>query len=219
MGAVIGDLLPLVVGVAISPIPIIAAILMLLGKHARTTSIGFAAGWLTGIVVAAVVFVLVGGVIDSSSGPSTTVSWIKVVLGVLLLALGVHDWRSRSGDADPPKWMAAIDEMKAPAGFGIGFVLAAVNPKNLMLCAAAGVSIGSGGLSGAEVVVAVAVFAVLAAISVVGPVIGYQLAASRLAGPLDSLKGWLQTNNQALMAVLFLLLGVSLVGKGIGGLF
>ena len=37
-----------------SPIPIIAAILMLLGRHARTTSIGLAIGWLVGIVVVGV---------------------------------------------------------------------------------------------------------------------------------------------------------------------
>ena len=219
MGAVIGDLLPFAIGVAISPIPIIAVILMLLGKHARSTSIGFAIGWLAGIVAATVIFVFVGSAIDTSSGPSTTVSWVKLVLGVLLLAFGVKDWMGRSADAAQPKWMAAIDEMKAAAGAGIGVVLAAVNPKNLMLCVAAGVSIGSGGLSSGEIVVAVAVYAILAGISVLAPVIAYQLAASRLAGPLASTKGWLEANNQAVMAVLFLVLGVSLVGKGIGGLF
>ncbi|ERB49916.1 hypothetical protein N806_01755 [Rhodococcus sp. P27] len=39
MGSVIGDLLPLAVGVAVSPIPIIAAILMLLSKRAGSTSV------------------------------------------------------------------------------------------------------------------------------------------------------------------------------------
>ena len=42
MGSVIGDLLPLAVGVAVSPIPIIAAILMSLSKRAGSTSVGFA---------------------------------------------------------------------------------------------------------------------------------------------------------------------------------
>ena len=41
MNAVIGDLLPLAVGVAISPIPIIAAILMLLAAKAGGASMGF----------------------------------------------------------------------------------------------------------------------------------------------------------------------------------
>ncbi|MGB3304032.1 GAP family protein [Gordonia sp. (in: high G+C Gram-positive bacteria)] len=219
MGTVLGDLLPSAIGVAVSPVPIIAAILMLLGKHARTTSLGFAAGWLVGIVAAVVVFVFVGGAMNTDDGPSSTVSWTKLVLGVLLLALGVRDWRSRSAAAAEPKWMAAIDEMKVPAGFGIGFLLAAVNPKNLMLCIAAGVTIGSAALSTGESIVGVAVFSVIAAISVVGPVIAYQVASTKLAGPLASLKVWLQANNQAVMAILFLVLGVSLFGKGLGGLF
>ncbi|MFF0387664.1 GAP family protein [Kitasatospora sp. NPDC004615] len=41
----IGELLPLAVGVAISPIPIIAVVLMLLSRQATRTSPGFLAGW------------------------------------------------------------------------------------------------------------------------------------------------------------------------------
>jgi len=48
---VIGDLLPLAVGVAISPIPIIAVILMLMSREASRTSVGFLIGWVAGIVV------------------------------------------------------------------------------------------------------------------------------------------------------------------------
>ena len=46
MGTVIGDLLPLALGVAISPVPIIAVILMLLSPRAGAASLGFAVGWL-----------------------------------------------------------------------------------------------------------------------------------------------------------------------------
>ncbi|GAA4234139.1 hypothetical protein GCM10022254_38320 [Actinomadura meridiana] len=49
MGEVIGDVLPLAVGVAISPIPIIAVILMLLTPWARATGLGFLGGWTAGI--------------------------------------------------------------------------------------------------------------------------------------------------------------------------
>ena len=45
MSFVIGEILPLALGIAISPIPIIAAILMLLSPRARTTSVGFLLGW------------------------------------------------------------------------------------------------------------------------------------------------------------------------------
>ncbi|MDV7135307.1 GAP family protein [Williamsia muralis] len=219
MGAVIGDLLPLAVGVAVSPIPIIAAILMLLGTRAGSTSIGFAAGWLVGIVAATVVFVLLGGVADSSDdGPSTTSSWIKLVLGLLLLAVGVRQWRARTGPHATPAWMAAIDEMTAVKAVGLGFALAAINPKNLLMCAAAGVTIGAGALSVGSTVVAVAVFSVLAAMTVLIPVLAYHLAADRLREPLAHLKEWLQANNTTVMSVLILVIGVVLLGKGLGGL-
>jgi hypothetical protein len=51
---VIGEILPLAVGIAISPIPIIVAILMLLSPRAKGTSVGFLLGWLAGIVIAIV---------------------------------------------------------------------------------------------------------------------------------------------------------------------
>ncbi|MGU3584629.1 GAP family protein [Rhodococcus sp. C26F] len=218
MGTVIGDLLPLAIGVAVSPIPIIAAILMLLSKRAKATSVGFAAGWVLGIIVATVIFVLLSGLIDSSDdGPSAATSWVKIVLGVLLLGLGMRQWRTRDDPHSTPKWMTAIDEMTPGRGFGLGFALAAVNPKNLLMCVAAGVTIGSAALSVGASAVAVAVFSIIAATTVVVPVVGYLLAADRLRHPLDELKGWLQANNTAVMAVLVLVIGVVLIGKGLGG--
>lgn len=220
MGTVIGDLLPLAIGVAVSPVPIIAAILMLLGKHARSTSIGFALGWIAGIVIATVVFVLLGGAATGAGDePSTTSSWIKLVLGVLLLALGIHQWRTRGGEHATPKWMSAIDEMTAGKALGVGFALAAINPKNLLMCIAAGVTIGGVSLPAGQTVVAVAVFSVLAASTVAAPVIAYQSAAQRLSAPLASLKEWLQSNNATVMSVLILVISVVLIGKGLGGLF
>lgn len=99
MGTVLGDLLPLAIGVAVSPVPIIAAILMLLGTRAGSTSIGFAAGWIVGIVAATTIFVLLGGVAGGSGDePSSASSWIKLVLGVLLLLVGLRQWRGRGGE-------------------------------------------------------------------------------------------------------------------------
>jgi len=51
MGAVFGDILPLAVGVGVSPTPIIAVILMLLAPRAGASSMAFAVGWTVGIVL------------------------------------------------------------------------------------------------------------------------------------------------------------------------
>ena len=220
MGAVIGDLLPLGLGVAISPIPIIAVILMLLSRQAARTSTGFLAGWVAGIVVVTVVvLLLVGQAGNTSTGkPSTVSSVLKLVFGVLLLVLAVRQWRERPkpGEAaELPKWMSTIDSFTFGKALGLGFALSGVNPKNLLMCLGAGTTIGAAHLSGGEDVV---VFTLIAASTVAVPVIGYLTARSKMTGPLDSLRDWLTQNNATVMAVLLLVIGVVLLGKGIGGL-
>ena len=221
MNEVIGETLPLALGVAISPIPIIAAILMLLSPKARGTSLGFLLGWVLGILVPVVAFTLLASVLpetdDSSAKP--VAGTIKIVLGALLLILAAKQWRSRpTGDAEPalPKWMKAIDTMTVGRAFVLGFLLSGLNPKNLLMGAAAGMAIGSADLTTTNYVITIAVYTVVAASTVAIPIIAYLSAASRMAAPLASLRTWLVHNNAAVMAVLLLVIGVVLVGKGIG---
>lgn len=223
MNEVLGDLLPLSVGVAISPIPIIAIIVMLLAPKAGATSAGFLLGWVVGVAAAATVCTVLAATIGlgDSSGPSTAASWTKVVLGVLLLLLALRQWRGRpsAGEDEPlPKWMAAIDRFTFGKAAGLGFALAAVNPKNLLLCAAAGAMIGAAAISTGDQVVAIVVFTVIAVSTVAAPVLAYVAAKERMRRPLDELHVWLQAHNAAVMTVLLLAIGASLIGKGIGGL-
>ncbi len=221
VGEVIGDILPLALGVMISPIPIIAAILMLLSPKAKGTSVGFLLGWVAGIVVVLTLFILLASVIPQGDAdqPQPIAGVIKIVLGALMLLIAVKQWRSRPKPGEEPalpSWMSAIDGMTAGKGLGLGFLLSAVNPKNLLMAASAGVVIGSAQLATGQLVVAVIVFTVIAAASVAVPVIGYLLASSSLTKPLESLRGWLVQNNATVMAVLLLVIGVTMVGKGIG---
>ena len=217
MGSVIGEVLPLAIGVAVSPIPIIAAILMLFSTRAASTSTGFLLGWVLGIVVVTTVVTALAGTVKTTGEPSVVASWIKIGLGVLLVVVGLRQWLRR-GHHEPPRWMAAIDDFTFPQALGLGFLLSAVNPKNLIMAAGAGVSIGSDTLSVGGEVAAVAVFTVIASSTVAIPVIAHMLAAERMSGPLRSLRKWLQDNNAVVLATLILVLGAVLVGKGLSGL-
>ncbi|MFF1633535.1 GAP family protein [Leifsonia sp. NPDC058248] len=220
MNGVIGEILPSALGVAISPIPIIAAILMLLSPNARGTSVGFMIGWILGIVAAVVVFTLLSAIIPAADPTASKpiAGVIKILLGLGLLLLAGNQWRKRPqhGEAAaPPKWMSAIDTMKPVAALGLGFLLAAVNPKNLLMAVAGGLAIGASGLPAGQQTIAIVVFVLIAACTVVIPVVAYLLAAKRMAGPLDALRVWLLANNATIMTVLLLVIGVVLIGKGI----
>ena len=66
MGAAIGDILGNAVGVAISPVPIIAVILMLFTPRAKANSLGFLLGWIVGLGVAGTVVLALG--LEGSDG-------------------------------------------------------------------------------------------------------------------------------------------------------
>jgi threonine/homoserine/homoserine lactone efflux protein len=221
MGAVIGEILSLALGIAISPIPVIVAILMLLSPNARTTSVGFLVGWIAGTVVAVVAVTLLSALLpeDDSDASNPVKGTIGLALGVLLILLAAKQWRARPrGPAEPglPKWMSAIDTMTPVKGLGLGLLLSALNPKNLIMAAGAGIAIGGSDLGNGQTVVVIAVFTAIAASTVAVPVIGYLVAADRMAEPLDTLRGWLVRENTVVMAILLLVIGVVMIGKGIG---
>jgi|SRR4051794_10806170 len=223
MGSVIGDILPSALGVAISPVPIIAVILMLLAPHARAASVAYLVGWVVGITVVVVVVTLVVDPVDSSEpdDPSTFSAVLKLVLGVVFLLLAARSWRHRprpGQEATMPSWMGAIATVTPVKALGLGLLLSSVNPKNLALGIAGGSAIGSGADDVTTAVVGVLVFVVLGSSTIAVPVIGYLVAEQRMRGPLDELRQWLTVHNSAVMSVLMLVLGVNSIGKGIGTL-
>jgi hypothetical protein len=215
MAEAIGQVLGLAVGVAISPVPIIALILMLFSKSAASNSLSFLIGWLVGIAGVSIVVLAIG--LDDS-GDSDSGGIAKIVIGALFLFLAVKQWRGRPGEGEEPHmpaWMATIDDFTPPKAFGLAVLLSAVNPKNLGLTIAAAASIGSVGLDAGEEAVVVAVYVVLASITLIIPVVGYLAARAKMTPVLDTMKTWLMANNATVMAVLFLVLGAKVLGDGI----
>src|ERR1700759_4230562 len=105
MGQAIGQILPLAIAVAISPVPIIGVVLMLATPRARANGLAFLVGWVLGLAVLGTVVLLVssGPSASSSGGPAKWVSVLKLVLGALLLLVAVRQWRGRPrGDEAAP---------------------------------------------------------------------------------------------------------------------
>jgi threonine/homoserine/homoserine lactone efflux protein len=218
----ISDILPLALGVALSPVPIIAVILMLGTPKARSDGPMFAIGWVLGLVVVSVVVLLVAhGAGNTDSTTSDSVYSLQLVVGLLFLVMAGKQWRSRpkkGEDAVMPKWMATIDSFTEGRSFGLGVVLSGANPKNLALTLAAAGSIAQAGLSGAQDSVAVAVFVIIGSLTVIGPVLFFMLAGDKAAQPLADIKEFMSDHNAVIMMVILLILGAKLLGAGIAGL-
>ena len=165
MGEAIGGILAMAVGVAISPFPIIAIVLMLGTPRARVNGPGFALGWLLGLsVVGAVVLALASGRSQEESDQATWVSVLLLVLGSLFVLLAVRTWRGRprgGREAEIPKWIQAVDRFTAAKSLAAGVILSALNPKNLALTVAAAAAIAAAGLSTGGELGTLAVFILL----------------------------------------------------------
>jgi threonine/homoserine/homoserine lactone efflux protein len=223
MGEAIGQVLSLAVGVALSPVPIIAVILMLVTPRARSNGPAFIVGWLVGLALVGAVVLLIAGPTDASENgePATWVDVLKLVLGLLLVLVALRQWRGRphEGDEAPtPKWMGAIDGFTPPKALGAGALLAGANPKNLLLAVGAAATIAQTGIPGGEQAVAYAIFALIGTVGVGLPVAIYFALGERSGPILDRLKQWMAAHNAVIMAVLCLVIGAKLVGDAIAGL-
>ena len=218
----IGQALPIAVGVLISPLPIVAVVLMLLSKSARANAFAFVLGWfLTVTVVVGLVALLAGATIPEGGEKPTWVSLVSLLLGLFLLLVAFRQFRGRPrGSEEPPtpKWMQAIATFTPVRAFGLAVLLSAVNPKNLLLIMSGGAAIAAVGADTKETVVAAVVFAVVASIGVGAPLVVYLVMGDRAAHVLDELKSFMVRDNAIIMTVLLTVIAAKLIGDAIAAL-
>jgi threonine/homoserine/homoserine lactone efflux protein len=216
----IGNVLPAAAAVALSPIPIVAIVLVLGSPRARTTGPAFTLGWVVGLgAVSIAVTLLASGASEQGSATADGVRWGLAAIGVLFLLMALRQWRKRpepGEQAEMPRWMASVSSVTWPRALGLGLLLSAANPKNLALTVAASASIAQAGLEVGERLLADAVFVAIGSITVVGAVLFALVAPRRSVSPLERVRGFMAEHNTAIMIVLLLVLGVKFLGDALG---
>jgi threonine/homoserine/homoserine lactone efflux protein len=223
VGDAIGQVLSLGVGVALSPVPIIAVVLMLGTARARANGPAFVLGWVIGLAIVGTIVLVGASGADASEGgePATWVDVLKLVLGCLLALVAVRQWRRRPREGDAaalPKWMQTIDTVAPGKALGMGALLSGVNPKNLLLTLGAASAIAQTGVNAGQQAVALAVFIAIGTLGPGLPVAIYFALGARAERVLDDLKLWMAAHNSAIMAVLCVVIGAKLIGDAISGL-
>jgi Sap, sulfolipid-1-addressing protein len=222
MGEVIVQALPFGIGVAFSPFPIVGVVLLLATAKGRSNGPAFVIGWLVGISLVGGIVLAVSDAEDASKNgvAAAWVIWLKIALGALLLLIAVWQWkrrRSDEGTAKMPKWMRLLDHFSPSKVAGAGAVLSSAPPKNALLVIGAAAAIAQTGASTASQILALTVFAGISSLGVGIPVAIYFGAGEGAQQILDGLRRWIARNNNAIISVLSVVVGVKLIADAIRG--
>ncbi|WP_369374632.1 GAP family protein [Promicromonospora sp. Populi] len=215
---VVGDLLPYAVGVALSPVPLIAVFLVLgapAGRAAGAALVGARVGTVAGV---AVIAAFLADLLPESNGTSPIGLVLRILLGAVLMVWAVVLLLRRadqSESSDQPAWMATMGNASVPEAARIGVLLSAVNVKELAFGAGAGLTIAAAEIGAGATVVAAVGYAVIACLVSVAAVVAFWFAEDRVSRPLDRTRVWLARNSTVLVAIVLLVIGAVLVGESL----
>ena len=224
VGDAIGQMLPSAVGITISPVPLIAVILMLATPKGRTTGMAFTIGWTLSLAVAVTIVLLLGShgsAAGTSEAPASWVSWLKLAFGGLFVAMAAEQFmgRPREGQsARTPGWMQAIDRFTPGRAFGLAVALAVVNPKNLALVITGALSIASSSAGSGGKITAAALMVLVASLCTTLPLTIYLVGGERSAQILEGWKSWMAAHNTSIMTTVLAILGAKYIGDAISAL-
>jgi len=218
----IGEMLPVMMAIALTPLQIIGMVLVLGGSNPRAAGPALLAGWLVALAaVTAIAILLVERASESGRASGTFVYWLQLALGLLLFWAALRLWKTRPrGDKEPPtpKWLASFGEAAPARAFMLGGMLCVANPKIIALVLAGMTSLAYLPLTSGQIVTTAALFVLLASSPVIALAIAHAAGGDGMAARLQSLKTFMLRNNNLILMVVFAILGVSVFGKGLAGL-
>ncbi|QUR69049.1 GAP family protein [Mycobacterium spongiae] len=217
--SILTGLVPLALVVALSPLTVIPAVLVLHAPRPRPASLAFLGGWLLGLAAVTASAVVASGAFGGlHRTPPAWASWLRVVLGSALIAFGIFRWLTRHRETETPAWMRTFAKFTPVRAAVVGAALVVVRPEVLIISGAAGFAIGSSGRGVAGAWFSVAFYVALAASTVAIPILGYVAAGHRLDAALERLKVWMEKNHAGMSAAVLAVIGLLVLYNGIHAL-
>ena len=222
MPQAIGHVLPIAVAAAISSVPIMATIVILLSPARSHSALSFMIGWMLGLAAVVTIATLAAQAIPgprSARDPQEAVGIAEILIGVALLVVAVVRWRRqrRSPRSGMPQWLGRVGSLGPWSRFGIGLLLN-LRPKGLLLAISAGLAIRAPMLSIGQTVIVILIYTVVAASTVAVPIIAALSAPQKMEPRLRTAEGWLARNSAVLTSLIVVLIAVVIIGTGIARL-
>ena len=204
------------VGVALSPLPILAMLLVLGGRHPVAHGVAFWIAWTIGIAAPTIAFVVLAERVGVRSDEHTAIAVAEIAIGLAFLSLAARLVFGRRPDrsGSSPRWLEALDRSGPVRSAALALILSSGNPKNLALMLAAAVAIAQDG----QLERGTAGFVVLAVSTVSLLLAGYTAFSSRSRAPLVRLRAAVARNDRTLAMLVGLVVGTFFLADGIRSL-
>jgi threonine/homoserine/homoserine lactone efflux protein len=209
---VVLDLLLIALAITLEPFPLSAFILILGAEKGTRKGLAFILGWLACLVavIAAVVLTTGGNPPKAQTAPSSAALAVKLALGVVLVLLALRQRRHRGRPRKPPTWMTRLDRLSLWSAAGVAVFL-----QPWALVAAGAATVIQAKLSTPGDYVTLMLFCLVGTSSFLYLELYATFAPAKAAVRLDQLRTWLDTHQEQVIIVIFLLLGFWLAGKSI----
>ncbi|RZU65615.1 Sap-like sulfolipid-1-addressing protein [Microterricola gilva] len=215
----IGHILPIALAVAISSVPILATVVILLSPERSRTAIPFLIAWVIGIIVVVSVCTIGAHLVPTPTGPrkqDDAVGVAEIVAGLALGVTAVVSWRRsrKHPEAAMPKWLNKVESLHPRAVFGLGMLMN-VRPKAILLAIAAGLAVAAEDLSVGQSALTIGVYTAIAASTVVVPIVLTLADPARMEPRLRATQTWLIANGSAVTSLILLVVAFAVVGSGL----
>jgi len=223
MNTVIVELLPMILGAALTPIEITIVLLMLASRRGLAKAAAFVLGVTVVRLLQGVLFGIVFGASPDATaedgGMSPVTSTLLLVVGILLLITCYREWVSADDPDDPPpQWMQSIDQAAPLKALGLGAGVVSINAKLWVFTLSAIGVIRAAGLGQTQGIIVYLIYAFLAQLLLILPILVCAIAPQASAVTLQRATQLLEQYNRQIMIVATLVFGVYFSWKGLNGL-
>jgi hypothetical protein len=218
MGQVLAQLIPVALAAALSTVPIMATLFILLSERRRVTALPFLAGWVLGTAGGLTLATLAAQALPGRPRQFAALTDnLEILVGGALVLFGLVTLvrHTRTSTGQRPSWMEGIGSLGPLPAFGIGLALN-FRPKALLLFAAGGLAISGAPPFVDDSLFLILVYTAIATSTVVAPTLATVFFPDRMGPRLVMARDWVGAHGTAVTGVVMILVGVVVLAAGIG---
>lgn len=234
MADLVVSLLPLALGIVLSPLAIMALVAVLLSRRARVTGVFFALGWALGIAIGLGASYAVLGLFDLRER-STSPDWVsalRLVFALVLMLGAVYIYRrgrSRAlamarartptdvSEAAPqlPGWLRSVEHFTPSRSLLLGLGIFILNPVDLSCAIIAALDVRLAGFGGGADAAILIAFGLVGILPIFVPVLLVLARGERATPVLASIRTWIASHTSVLNAALVLVIALLQAQKAV----